>query len=391
MRRFSWAKLASLPLLVVNVFIVGCGERVEYYDPLETTVVSNRADAMALVLLKEPKIKELVKSFVARGRSGVAWELQQLFEEEVRSNLTGLVDLELWYVKTNQFTFTKAGIDYVKTVAIDSRTPGMLSHFALFEYHSILSTIEDCVASCKYAEAQEWDRYLQKIIVDNRLRLKTIGDTLTYYIPNDAIGTNAQTLAWSVGGEPYYSKRMCPSMTLGQILMKPDDLLCQRIENFKKKGLDLEVVAAYYGENRPEELKRLFDWFLPIDLELDGSLKGQVVKYRDAGHYINNEGRFSLLYNTVANTMARDLIRLYNTFKTSDDIARFMVHLHYEFYYVSDKEIVSRFNDWYEFLMNELQNLCTDGAKIDSTQAFKRIDDMERVERKARSSKKETR
>ena len=115
------------------------------------------------------------------------------------------------------------------------------------------------------------------------------------------------------------------------------------------------------------------------------------MKYRDDGHYINNKGRFSLLYNTVANTMARDLTRLYNTFKTSDDIARFMVHLHYEFYYVSDKEIVSRFNDRYEFLMNELQNLCTDGAKIDSTQAFKRIYDMERAERKARSSKKETR
>ena len=173
--------------------------------------------------------------------------------------------------------------------------------------------------------------------------------------------------------------------------MNPDDLLRQRVENFKKKGLDLKVVVAYYGENRPEEMKRLFDWFLPMGLELDGSLKSKEVKYRDDGHYINDKGEFSLLYNTVENTMARDLVRLYNTFKTSDDIARFMIHLHYEFYYVSDKEIVSRFNDRYEFLMNELQNLCTDGAKIDSTQAFKRIYDMERAERKARASKKETR
>ena len=388
MRHVLWPILVSLHLSVVNVFMGGCGERVEYYDPLDASVVSNRTDALGLIQIMAPKMKEQIKSCIAMGRNDVAWELRMLFDEDVRSKLSGLVDVQLWNTRSNRFT--KAGIDYVKAVSIDSRTPGMLSNFALMEYPSILEKIEDCIMSCKYSEAQEWDRYLQKIIVDNRLRLKTIGDTLTYYIPNYAIGTNAQTLAWSFAGEPYYSKRMCPSMTLGQILRNPDDLLRQRVENFKKKGLDLNVVA-YYGENRPEELKRLFDWFLPIDLELDGSLKSQVVKYRDDGHYINNKGRFSLLYNTVANTMARDLIRLYNTFKTSDDIARFMVHLHYEFYYVSDKEIVSRFNDRYEFLMNELQNLCTDGAKIDSTQAFKRIYDMERAERKARSSKKETR
>ena len=388
MRHVLWPILVSLLLLVVNVFMVGCGEKIDYYDPSEASVVSNRTDALGLIQIMAPKMKEQIKSCIAMGRNDVAWELRMLFDEDVRSKLSGLVDVQLWNTRSNRFT--KAGIDYVKAVSIDSRTPGMLSNFALMEYPSILEKIEDCIMSCKYSEAQEWDRYLQKIIVDNRLRLKTIGDTLTYYIPNYAIGTNAQTLAWSFAGEPYYSKRMCPSMTLGQILRNPDDLLRQRVENFKKKGLDLNVVA-YYGENRPEELKRLFDWFLPIDLELDGSLKSQVVKYRDDGHYINNKGRFSLLYNTVANTMARDLIRLYNTFKTSDDIARFMVHLHYEFYYVSDKEIVSRFNDRYEFLMNELQNLCTDGAKIDSTQAFKRIYDMERAERKARSSKKETR
>lgn len=388
MRHVLWPILVSLLLLVVNVFMVGCGEKIDYYDPSEASVVSNRTDALGLIQIMAPKVKEQIKSCIAMGRNDVAWELRMLFDEDVRSKLSGLVDVQLWNTRSNRFT--KAGIDYVKAVSIDSRTPGMLSNFALMEYPSILEKIEDCIMSCKYSEAQEWDRYLQKIIVDNRLRLKTIGDTLTYYIPNYAIGTNAQTLAWSFAGEPYYSKRMCPSMTLGQILRNPDDLLRQRVENFKKKGLDLNVVA-YYGENRPEELKRLFDWFLPIDLELDGSLKSQVVKYRDDGHYINNKGRFSLLYNTVANTMARDLTRLYNTFKTSDDIARFMVHLHYEFYYVSDKEIVSRFNDRYEFLMNELQNLCTDGAKIDSTQAFKRIYDMERAERKARSSKKETR
>ena len=388
MRRVLWPILVSLLLLVVDVFMVGCGEKIDYYDPSEASVVSNRTDALGLIQIMAPKVKEQIKSCIAMGRNDVAWELRMLFDEDVRSKLSGLVDVQLWNTRSNRFT--KAGIDYVKAVSIDSRTPGMLSNFALMEYPSILEKIEDCIMSCKYSEAQEWDRYLQKIIVDNRLRLKTIGDTLTYYIPNYAIGTNAQTLAWSFAGEPYYSKRMCPSMTLGQILRNPDDLLRQRVENFKKKGLDLNVVA-YYGENRPEELKRLFDWFLPIDLELDGSLKSQVVKYRDDGHYINNKGRFSLLYNTVANTMARDLTRLYNTFKTSDDIARFMVHLHYEFYYVSDKEIVSRFNDRYEFLMNELQNLCTDGAKIDSTQAFKRIYDMERAERKARSSKKETR
>ena len=388
MRHVLWPILVSLLLLVVNVFMVGCGEKIDYYDPSEASVVSNRTDALGLIQIMAPKVKEQIKSCIAMGRNDVAWELRMLFDEDVRSKLSGLVDVQLWNTRSNRFT--KAGIDYVKAVSIDSRTPGMLSNFALMEYPSILEKIEDCIMSCKYSEAQEWDRYLQKIIVDNRLRLKTIGDTLTYYIPNYAIGTNAQTLAWSFAGEPYYSKRMCPSMTLGQILRNPDDLLRQRVENFKKKGLDLNVVA-YYGENRPEELKRLFDWFLPIDLELDGSLKSQVVKYRDDGHYINNKGRFSLLYNTVANTMARDLTRLYNTFKTSDDIARFMVHLHYELYYVSDKEIVSRFNDRYEFLMNELQNLCTDGAKIDSTQAFKRIYDMERAERKARSSKKETR
>ena len=388
MRHVLWPILVSLLLLVVNVFMVGCGEKIDYYDSSEASVVSNRTDALGLIQIMAPKVKEQIKSCIAMGRNDVAWELRMLFDEDVRSKLSGLVDVQLWNTRSNRFT--KAGIDYVKAVSIDSRTPGMLSNFALMEYPSILEKIEDCIMSCKYSEAQEWDRYLQKIIVDNRLRLKTIGDTLTYYIPNYAIGTNAQTLAWSFAGEPYYSKRMCPSMTLGQILRNPDDLLRQRVENFKKKGLDLNVVA-YYGENRPEELKRLFDWFLPIDLELDGSLKSQVVKYRDDGHYINNKGRFSLLYNTVANTMARDLTRLYNTFKTSDDIARFMVHLHYEFYYVSDKEIVSRFNDRYEFLMNELQNLCTDGAKIDSTQAFKRIYDMERAERKARSSKKETR
>ena len=385
MRRILWPTLAPVPLLVVNVFIGGCGERVEYYDPFEAAVVSNRAAAMALVQLKEPRLKELVRSYVARGRSDMSWELQQLFEEDVRSNLSNLVDLELWSEESNRFT--KAGIDYVKTVAIDSRSPGMLSNFALLEYPSILKKIEDCIISCKYSEAQEWDRYLQKIIADNRMRLRTLGKTLTYYVPNNAMGTNAQALAWSIAGEPYYSKRMCPSMTLGQILMNPDDLLRLRIENFKKKGLDLNVVVAYYGENRPEEMKRLFDWFLPINLELDGSLKSQEVKYRDDGHYINYEGKFSLLYNMVANTMARDLVRLYNTFKTSDDIARFMVHLHYEFYYASDKEILSRFKERYEFLMNDLQNLCVDGSKIDSTRAFKRIYDMERAERKARASK----
>ena len=169
--------------------------------------------------------------------------------------------------------------------------------------------------------------------------------------------------------------------------MHPDDVLLQRAKNFQKKGLTIEVAVAYYGENRPDEVKRLFDWFLPKDLELDGSLKSQEVKYRDDGHYINHEGKFSLLYNTVANTMAGDLLRLYNTFKTSDDIARFMIHLHYEFYYASDKEILSGFKKRYEFIMNDLQDLCTDGSKIDSTRAFKRIYDKERAERKAKASK----
>ena len=385
MRHVLWPILVSLLLLVVNVFMVGCGEKIDYYDPSEASVVSNRTDALGLIQIMAPKVKEQIKSCIAMGRNDVAWELRMLFDEDVRSKLSGLVDVQLWNTRSNRFT--KAGIDYVKAVSIDSRTPGMLSNFALMEYPSILEKIEDCIMSCKYSEAQEWGRYLQKIIADNRLRLRALGNALTYYIPNDAIGTNAQTLAWSFAGEPYYSKRMCPSMTLGQILMNPDDLLRQRVENFKKKGLDLKVVVAYYGENRPEEMKRLFDWFLPMGLELDGSLKSKEVKYRDDGHYINDKGEFSLLYNTVANTMARDLVRLYNTFETSDDIARFMFHLHYEFYYASDKEIVSRFNERYEFLMDDLQNLCTAGSKIDSTRAFKRIYDKERAERKAKASK----
>ena len=389
MRRFLWTVLAPLSLMFANMLMVGCGERGDYYDPLAAEVVSNRTDAIALVHLEAPKLIELQKSFVARGRNDMAWELEQLVEERVRANLSGLVDMHFGNVKSNRFT--KSGIDYVKAVYTDSRTPGMLSHFALMEYPAILKKIEGCIMSCKYSEAQEWDRYLQKIIADNRMGLRALGETLTYYMPKDAIGTNAQTLAWSIAGEPYYSKRMCPSMTLGQILMNPDDLLRQRVKNFKNKGLDLNVVVTYYCENRPEEMKRLFDWFLPIDLELDGSLKSPKVKYRDDGHYINDKGEFSLLYNTVENTMSRDLVRLYNTFKTSDDIARFMIHLHYEFYYASDKEIVSRFNERYEFLMNDLQNLCTDGSKIDSTRAFKRIDDMERAERKARALKKGTR
>ena len=386
MRRILWPTLASLPLLVVNVFIVGCGEKIDYYDPSEASVVSNRTGALGLILIKEPKMKEQIKSCIAMGRNDEAWELRMLLDEDVRSKLSGLVDVQLLDTRSNRFT--KAGIDYVKAVSIDSRTPGMLSNFALMEYPSILGKIEDCIMSCKYSEAQEWDRYLQGIIADNRMRLWTLGNAITYYIPHAEIGTNALALALSMAGEPYHSKRECPSMTLGQILANPDDLLRQRVENFKKKGLDLNVVDAYYGENRPEEKKRLFDWFLPINLELDGSLKSQVVKYRDDGHYINNEGKFSLLYNTVANTMAGDLVRLYNTFMTSDDIARFMIHLHYEFYYASDKEILSRFNERYEFLMNDLQNLCTDGSKIDSTRAFKRIYDKERAERKARASKK---
>ena len=385
MRHVLWPILVSLLLLVVNVFMVGCGEKIDYYDPSEASVVSNRSDALGLILIKQPRIKERIISCIAMGRKDVAWELRMLLDEDVRSKLSGIVDVQLLNIKSNRFT--KAGIDYVKAVAIDSRTPGSLSNFALLEYPAIVNKIEDCIMSFKYSEAQEWDRYLQKIIADNRLRLRALGNALTYYIPNDAIGANALTLALSIAGEPYYSKRMCPSMTLGQILMNPDDLLRQRVENFKKKGLDLKVVVAYYGENRPEEMKRLFDWFLPMGLELDGSLKSKEVKYRDDGHYINDKGEFSLLYNTVANTMAEDLVRLYNTFKTSDDIARFMIHLHYEFYYASDKEILSGFKKRYEFIMNDLQNLCTDGSKIDSTRAFKRIYDKERAERKAKASK----
>ena len=153
-------------------------------------------------------------------------------------------------------------------------------------------------------------------------------------------------------------------MTLGQILNNPDELLRRRVDNFQKNGLSLEVVVCYYSENRPDELKRLFDWFLPVDLELDGSLKGKIVKYRDDGWYVNNDGKFSVLNNTVENTMAKDLKRLYSTFQTTDDIARFMVHLYYEFHYVSDKELKRKFTERYEFLMNDLQNLCVEGRKI---------------------------
>ena len=377
--------IAMMPMFITisSAFIVGCGERVEYYNPSDPVVVSNRMTACGLVQIMGPKIRERVKSYNQIGRYDVAWEVEQLFENDVRSKLCELVDLQLLQVKSNQFT--KAGVDYLKAVATDSRVPGTASNFAMFEYKSILTKIEDCIKTCRYSEAQEWDRYLQKVINNNRECCKAMADAITYYTPND---TNALMLAYSIAGEPYHSKRMCPSMTLGQILNNPDELLRRRVDNFQKNGLSLEVVVCYYSENRPDELKRLFDWFLPVDLELDGSLKGKIVKYRDDGWYVNNDGKFSVLNNTVENTMAKDLKRLYSTFQTTDDIARFMVHLYYEFHYVSDEELKRKFTERYEFLMNDLQNLCVEGRKIDSTRAFKRIEDFERAERKARAMQK---
>lgn len=375
----------SLVFVFFSMFIIGCGERPDYYDPFDAEIVSNRVDTLALINIKGPKIREDVKSFKAIGRNDMAWEFCQLFEDDVRSVLTGFVDVNLWNVKSNQFT--KAGVDYVKSTYLDSRTPGMLSNFVLFEYKDILKKIEDCIMACKYSEAREWDKYLQEIIHANRTRLRAMGDTVAYFLPEDGLVTNAQILAWSIAGEPYYSKRMCPSMTLGQILTDQGRLIRRQAENFKKKGLSIEVVAVYYGENSSEELKRLFDWFLPIGLELDGSLKGEEVRYRDDGRYFSNKGEFSLLFNTIANTMGKDLLRLYNTFKTTDDIARFMVHIYYDFLYTPDEEIVSKFNERYEFLMKDLQSICVGGQKIDSTQAFKRISDVERAERKAQASK----
>ena len=62
MRHVLWPILVSLLLLVVNVFMVGCGEKIDYYDPSEASVVSNRTDALGLIQIMAPKMKEQIKS-----------------------------------------------------------------------------------------------------------------------------------------------------------------------------------------------------------------------------------------------------------------------------------------------------------------------------------------
>ena len=222
------------------------------------------------------------------------------------------------------------------------------------------------------------------------MNFRAIYDYLSLYKDIDNNGKQFEKLCYSIAGEPYYSIRLCPTMTLGQILSNPDELMRVRAENFTKKGLDLGVVVCYYGDNRPDEIRKLFSLFLPRDIGVDGGVTNSVIRYNDDGAYVNAQGEFSPLYNCMANMIAKDAVFLFSTFKEWEDIARYMIHLSLEFWYGNAKENVPKFIARYDELKEGIAKLAKDG-KIDSTKALKYVSDVERAERKTRQWQKGSR
>ena len=144
------------------VLLNGCNDSIEYYDPLDPIIASNRCEGLGIVMIKAPKMKEQLKSFAGQGKFAVMWELEKLFNQDVRSASDNLVDVQLWSVKSNRYT--KTSVDYVKTISHDYRVPGTMAYFAGTEYNRIVEQIIRCINECNIDEAKQWDAYLQEII-----------------------------------------------------------------------------------------------------------------------------------------------------------------------------------------------------------------------------------